>query len=292
MTQQEVLTNLKIDLELYGRSDETIRGYQTRIKTFQNHYGQSAEQLGESEIREFLHYRLKQLNNDAGTVNTYISALRFLYEVTLDRPLNRRRIPRLKVTRRIPDLPTNEELNSIFTSTYNLKYRAIFITTYGSGLRVSEVANLRIKDIDSKKMRIFVHKGKGDKDRYALLPERTLLILREYYKAYKPQEWLFLNERGKRIAASSIQTAFRSVVRDSGIPKRVTIHHLRHKFATDLLNEGKNLYQIKKLMGHVRLDTTAWYLQLTDSEILRLVSPLDTMDCSLFGSSILPKHHG
>jgi len=119
-----------------------------------------------------------------------------------------------------------------------------------------------------------------------------VLILREYFKAYRPKEWLFVNKKGGRIAALSIQTAFRAVVRKSGVPKHITIHTLRHKFATDLLNEGKNIYQIKRLMGHARLDTTAWYLQLSDSEIMRLTSPLDTMNLSLSGGPALSDHNG
>jgi len=288
MTQQEILEKLKIDLELLGRSKVTVQGYQIRVKAYQDYFDKPADQMGENEVRAFLHHHMTKLNNLASTATSYISALRFLYDVTLDKPLDRRKVARPRVTRRIPELPTKEELDVIFTNTYDLKFRTIFMTAYGSGLRVSEVANLRVKDIDSKNMRILVRQGKGNKDRYALLPQRTLILLREYYKLYRPKDWLFTNKRGGHIAATSIQIAFRTVVRNSGIPKHITIHTLRHRFATDLLNEGKNIYQIKRLMGHVRLDTTAWYLQLSDSEVLRLTSPLDTMDSKLFGGSVLP----
>jgi site-specific recombinase XerD len=292
MTQLETLKQLKADMELRGRSQMTIKNYQSKVKTYQNHFDKPADQMGENEVREFIQYQRTEKNNTVASTNTYIAALRFLYDITLDRPLSRVKVPRAKETRRIPDLPTNEELETIFATTHDLKYRAIFMTIYGSGLRVSEAANLRIKDIDSKNMRILIRHGKGDKDRYALLPKRTLLILREYFKAHRPKEWLFINKKGKRIAASTIQIAFRTVVRQSGIPKHITIHTLRHKFATELLNEGKNIYQIKKLMGHVRLDTTAWYLQLSDSDILHLTSPIDTMDSKLSGNPILPDHNG
>ena len=228
MTQQEILERLKIDMELRGLSPTTIRGYQVRVNAYQNYYGKPADQIGENEVREFLEYHLTKLNNTVSTTNSYVSCLRFLYEITLDKPLNRRKIPRAKETRRIPELPTDEELEFIFTNTYDLKYRAIFMTIYGSGLRVSEAANLRIKDIDSKNMRIFIRQGKGNKDRFALLPQKTLLVLREYFKAYKPKEWLFLNKKGEHIAAHTIQNAFRTVVRQSGIPKHITIHTLRH----------------------------------------------------------------
>ena len=130
------------------------------------------------------------------------------------------------------------------------------MTIYGSGLRVSEAANLLIKDIDSKSNRIFIRKGKGDRDRYALLPQKTLEILREYFKEYRPKEWLFVSTKGTHLTARAIQDAFKAVVKKSGIPKHITIHSLRHCFATHLLNEGKNIYEIKKLLGHVRIDTT------------------------------------
>jgi len=288
MTQQEILDRLKTDMELRGFSRRTTELYQLRVNVYQNYFCKPADQMGEDEVREFLQYRLTELKNEVSTTNTYISALRFLYDIALDKPLDRRKVPRAKETRRIPELPTKEELELIFTNTYDLKYRAIFMTIYGSGLRLSEATNLRIKDIDSKNMRILILQGKGNKDRYALLPKRTLLILREYFKAYRPKDWLFINKIGDRIAAYSIQNAFQSVVRKSGITKHITIHTLRHKFATDLLNEGKSIYQIKRLMGHVRIETTAWYLQLSDSEILHLTSPLDTMDGTFAGSAIPP----
>jgi site-specific recombinase XerD len=186
MTQQEILERLQTDMELRGRSAKTIKQYQIRINTYQNYFGKPADQMGDDEVRKFIQYRLTELNNDVSTTNTYVSALRFLYDTTLDKPLSRIKVPRAKETRRIPELPTKEELEFIFTSTYDLKYRAIFMTIYGSGLRVSEAANLRIKDIDSKNMRILIRQGKGNKDRYALLPKKTLLILREYFKAYRP----------------------------------------------------------------------------------------------------------
>jgi len=291
MTQQEIINKMVIDLELLGRSKKTIRDYQYKINAYQSHFGKPADQMHEKEVREYLLYHFEVLNHGTGTTNTYVAALHFLYETTLDNPLNKRKVPYAKETRRIPVLPSKKDLELIFAHTRSLKYRAIFMTIYGSGLRVSEAANLRIKDIDSKNMRILVREGKGKKDRYTLLPQQTLLILRAYFKAYRPKgEWLFISNRKEHIAARSIQKAFQTIVEKSGVPNHITIHTLRHCFATDLLNEGKNIYHIKRLMGHVRLDTTAWYLQLTDSEILHLTSPLDTMDCITFSSPKLPNN--
>jgi len=274
---------MRFDMELAGLSKSTIRTYLHRVKAYQEFWGKPADQMGENDVREFLHHHLVNKSNLASTVNTYNAAIRFLYDVTLDRPLNRRKVPMAKRARRLPDLPDKDDLTVIFANTRELKYRAIFMAIYGSGLRVSEAANLRIHDIDSNNMRMFIRNGKGDKDRFALLPQRTLSVLREYYKAYKPKEWLFENSCGGQIAAKSIQTAFKAAVESSGIRKRLTVHSLRHAFATHLLNEGKNIFQIKKLLGHVRLDTTTWYLHLSDSDTLHLTSPLDTAGALLDG---------
>jgi len=281
MTAQHILDAMRFDMELAGLSKATIQTYLHRVKAYQEFWEKPADQMGENDVREFLHHHLVNKSNMASTVNTYNTAIRFLYDVTLDKPLNHRKVPMAKRTRRLPDLPDKDDLRIIFANTYEFKYRAIFITIYGSGLRVSEAANLRIRDIDSKNMRIFIRQGKGNKDRFALLPQRTLTVLREYYKVYKPKEWLFENANGGRIAAKSIQIAFKATVESSGIHKHLTVHSLRHAFATHLLNEGKNILQIKKLLGHVRLDTTTWYLHLSDSETLHLTSPLDTAEALL-----------
>ena len=290
MTNQNILDKMRFDMELAGLSKSTIKTYLHRVKVYQEYWGKPADQMGENEVREFLHHHLVKQSNLASTVNTYNTAIRFLYDVTLDKPLNRRKVPMAKRSRRLPILPDKDELELIFESTRDIKYRAIFMTIYGSGLRISEAANLLISDVDSKNMRIFVRQGKGNKDRFALLPQRTLAILREYYKVYRPKEWLFENACGKRITAQSIETAFRAAVESSGVTKHLTVHSLRHAFATGLLNDGKNIFQIKKLLGHVRLDTTTWYLQLSDSETLHLTSPLDSYVCP-DSSGKLPKHN-
>jgi len=291
MTEQDVLDKMRFDMELAGLSLTTIQTYLHRVKAFQEYSKMPAEQMDEKEVRVFLHHLLVEQKNLASTVNLYNSAIRFLYDVTLDKPLNRRKVPMAKRSRRLPVLPDKDELELIFESTRDIKYRAIFMTIYGSGLRVSEAAHLLIPDIDSKNMRIFIRQGKGNKDRFALLPQRTLTILRDYYKVYRPKEWLFENSRGRQITAQSIETAFRAAVESSGVTKHLTVHSLRHAFATGLLNDGKNILQIKKLLGHVRLDTTTWYLQLSDSETLHLTSPLDSY-VDPDSSNSLSKHNG
>lgn len=286
MTQQEVLAKLHTEMEIRGFSEATINSYSTQVRYFQKHYNQSAFEMHEKEVREFLHYQITEKGNLGSSVNKYNSTLRFLYDLILDKPLNSRFIPRAKETRRIPILPTKNELHHIFSRIRNQKYFALFITIYGSGLRLSEAAKLKITDIDSKNMRIIIRKGKGGKDRFALLPIKTLVILRDYYKAYKPKDYLFENGRGNRLTTRAIQNAFVKIVESAGTQKHITVHTLRHAFATHLLNDGANIYEIKKLLGHIRIDTTSWYLQLSDQQILGLTSPLDSMDFSSHLDSI------
>jgi integrase len=162
MTQKEILERLKKDLESRGRSDMAVKDYVAKVRLFQEHYDKPADQMGETEIMNYQHYLLKEKGVSTSTVNTYNSALRFVYGVTLDRVLNLRKIPRVAHTRSIPVLPTKEELAYLFyLAGDNLRNKALFMTIYGSGLRLNEAANLKVSDIDSKNGRIFVSKCYG-----------------------------------------------------------------------------------------------------------------------------------
>lgn len=278
MTKEQILEKMKADLELRGRSEETLRNYLMHVRLFQDYFDKPADEMGEEEISKYLHYLVTEKKLQPASVNTQNSSLRFLYGVTLDRLLNTRKIPRAKHIRGLPDILNKDELGYLFYLTKNLKYKAIFMTIYGSGLRVSEAVNLKVRDVDSENMRLFIRKGKGGRDRYAMLPQKTLGILREYWQKYHPTDWLFVNDKtGTQLTIRAVQDAFKAIAGKSGIPKHITVHTLRHCFATHLLNEGNNVFHIKRLLGHVRIDTTVWYLQLSDSETLKLKSPLDTM---------------
>jgi site-specific recombinase XerD len=152
-------------------------------------------------------------------------------------------------------------------------------------LRLSEITTLKATDVESGQMRILIRSGKGDRDRYAMLPQTTLETLREYWKAYRPKDWLFEAPRqGGRYHVRTLQDAFKLALRKSGIKKPGTIHTLRHCFATHLYEDGHNLLALKKLLGHVRIDTTAWYTQLAYSDILDLKSPLDNSLSEKYGN--------
>lgn len=277
MTKEQVLEKLKFDVELRGLSKHTQDEYYTKAKIFQNYFNKPATELGEKEIREFLHYLTTEKKLTSGSVNSYNSGLRFLYGVTLNISLNCKQIPRHRRTRKFPNILTKDEIQSLFDACDNLRDKCILMTLYGAGLRISEVAGLKVTDIDSKKMQLFIRNAKGSKDRYALLSQANLEILRIYWKAYRPKEWLFYSRvnTGTHITSKAVQNIFHKYIEKANISKKVTVHSLRHSFATHLLESGISIFHIKQLLGHSDISSTCFYLHLLKIESLNVQSPLD-----------------
>ena len=278
MTKEQILEKLVKDLELRGRSPDTVEDYADRVRRYQDYYDKPADQMGEKEIIDYLHYLTTERKLTQATVNTHNSALRFVYGVTLEITLNYKRLPRLKQIRRIPQLFTKEEVGKILDNAGSLRNKSMLMLAYGSGLRLSEIINLKPMDIESDQMRILVRRGKGDRDRYAMLPQVTLDTLREYWKEFRPKEWLFeAPKKGGKFIDKCLQDVFYKALKNSGVAKPGSIHTLRHCYATHLYEDEQNLLALKKLLGHVRIDTTAWYTQLANSEVLGMTSPIETL---------------
>ena len=230
MTKEEVLAKLKFDVELRGFSKHTQAEYYTKVKLFQEHFDKVVTELGVEDVRQFLHYLTTVKKLAPETVNTYNSGLRFLYGVTLNVNLNPRQIPRHRKPRKLPDILTQKEIQALFNVCDNLRDKCILMTLYGAGLRLSEVASLKVSDIHSAKMQLFIRNAKGSKDRYALLSQANLEILRAYWKAYRPKEWLFYsrNHTGTHITPKAVQNLFNKYVKKANITKNVTVHTMRH----------------------------------------------------------------
>jgi integrase/recombinase XerD len=270
---------MKRDLELKNYSPKTRSCYLASAKSFALHFHRSPAELADQEVREYLHYLIQEKKVSQSTISQSYSALKFLYETTLKRDWNGFRIPRAKVGKRLPVVLSQQEIQAIFSATRNLKHRAILMTIYSAGLRVSEVVHLKVSDIDSQRMVIRVQQGKGDKDRYTLLAQRTLEVLREYWKAYRPKDWLFPGQPAKgSLSVSSVQKVFEKVLHEAGIKKHATVHTLRHSFATHLLEAGTDLYHIQHLLGHTTLKTTTIYLHLSRKDLARVISPIDLLE--------------
>jgi site-specific recombinase XerD len=267
------------DMRLRGFADSTRSNYRRYAEKYLLYVEEHGAEAGERSIRSFLEYLLER-KLTPGTVNMYNASIRFLFEVTLDRALNHKRVPRLRERKGLPEILTKEELRRIFEHTTPLRNRAMLMTIYGGGLRVSEVCELKVTDIDSKAMRIFVRNGKGSKDRYTLLSQNNLEMLREYWKAYRPRHsegWLFLNQTGDRHAQKRmVQLALDRAIQRAGIVKDVTVHTLRASFATHLLEAGVDIFTVKRLLGHTGLKSLSRYMGVTKFEA-SLKSPLDAL---------------
>ena len=271
------------DLELRGRSKDTIKNMTFAISTFSKHYDSPPENLGEKEIINYLKYCINERNLCRGTVNYINSCLKFFYVVTLERNWSDLRIPRLRYDKKLPLYLTKEEVKVLLEKSTYLKHKAILSTIYSSGLRVSEVINLRISDIVSKEMKIRVRKGKRNKERYTLLSQKNLELLREYWlkfgnKNYDPDDYLFISRQtGEKLTSRGVQSAMEKIAIKAGITTKATPHTLRHSFATHLMNDGVDLVIIQALMGHSNIKTTSIYLHVRDYQKLNVVSPLDSL---------------
>lgn len=278
--QKQVLRRLAEDIRLRGLSQNTLESYTTHARIFLEFSGdRPIEQLNAEDIRRFLLHLIHEKKVSPGTVNVYGAAIRFLFAVTLNRTLNYLQIPRQKKRKTLPEVLTRSEVHSILESCQNIKHKAMLTLVYSAGLRVSEAAALKIQHIDSKNMRLFVQNGKGGKDRYTLLSDACLNVLREYWKEYRPNHpegWLFLGTYNvTHITSAAIEDAFTKAVQRAHITKQASIHTLRHSFATHLLEDGATLLQIKSLLGHASVQSTTIYLHLANMPS-GIVSPLDS----------------
>jgi len=284
-TNEEVLARMKEDMQLRGMSEGTQREYLLRAKIFLTHCNRNIEDIDTQDIREYVTLLIKEKNLVASTISVYRAAICFLFTVTLDRDLNYRKIPHTKKKRSIPEILTREEVSLIFKNELNLRNKAILMTAYSAGLRVSEICKLKISDIDSVSMRILVKNGKGGKDRYTVLSQKTLDILREYWRQYRSfvkkhvNDYLFVSKRrnANHISKNMVQYIFKAAVERAGIKKDVSIHSLRTCFATHLLESGMDIYRIKQLLGHSCIQSTTFYLRLLNFDD-KIKSPLDDLD--------------
>ena len=272
----QLYNQMKMDLELKNFSPKTIRCYLDCMVQFVRHYGRSPVDMDEEEIRGYLHYLITEKKVSQSSINQAYSAMKFFYETTLERPWNGIKIPRSKIRKKLPVVFSLQEVRSLLASVDNLKHQALLTTIYSGGLRLGEATKLRPSDIDGERMTILVQGGKGNKDRYTVLGERTLELLRLYYKVYRPVQWLFPSrDSGKPLSGASVQRVFKKALHRAGIKKKASVHTLRHSFATHLLESGTDLYYIQRLLGHSAASTTSVYLHITGRDLAKVTSPID-----------------
>ena len=264
---------LKLELKRY--SNNTVRIYVPFFEMFINFYrDRELNTLDESDIRAFLlHLIQKKLSNSY--INQAINAIKFYYEVVLGMPNRFYDIERPRREYKLPKVISKEEIIDIVNNTNNIKHRCVVELLYGSGLRKSELLNLKITDIDSKRMLVRVENAKGNKDRHTLLSKNALDDLRIYFREYKPKEYLFEGQKGGKYSGESVLRIVKMATKKAGIRKSVSPHVLRHSFATHLLESGVDLRQIQVLLGHNSSKTTEIYTHVATNTFKTIKNPLD-----------------
>lgn len=260
-------------------SVNTQNVYTDLFEEFINYYPEKqSEEITEEEIISFLRYLVNERKISTSYQNQSINAIKFYYERVLGGTRKIYLIERPRKENYLPEVLSEEEITSILKAISNLKHKAIIMVIYSGGLRISELINLKVKDIDSDRMQIRISQAKGKKDRYTLLSNKTLLILRKYFTEYKPKEWLFEGVSGGQYADSSIYSIFKKAIASANIKKKVSIHSLRHSFATHLLENGTDLRYIQNLLGHSSSKTTEIYTHITVKGFDLIKNPLDKLD--------------
>ena len=278
----------KINLyfELKGTPESSRESYLRRMQAFIRfiqHQNKRIEESTETDIQQYILYLKNEKNLSAGTINNYISGVRWLFTVILEKDWNARKIPRMRRIPTFPVVPPKADVLALIDATVNLKHKAFFVLLYGSGLRVSEVAKLKICDICSKTMRVRVENAKHNTNRYSILSVTALTVLRMYFKthflpkAFRPEDWLFPGRNeDEHISMKTIKNTMIKQCNRLQISQNISTHTLRHCFATHALEEGVEPVLIQQMLGHKHLSTTTTYLHMTSKSLMGVKSPLDT----------------
>lgn len=266
----------KLILKKY--SQNTVKTYMHMFKQFLIYiHPMPLYQVNTAHILHYHKELITKRNISSSYQNQSINAIKFYIEKVLNLPKISYDFCRPRRSKRLPKVLSLEEVARILDNTHNIKHKTILSVIYGCGLRISECVNLKVEDIDSSNMRLWVRNAKGKKDRITLLSPTLLLQLRAYYIIYKPKQWLFEGVRGKQYSTSSIRQVFNRSKKKARVHMPATVHTLRHSFATHLLDHGTNLRYIQQLLGHSSSKTTEIYTHVSTANLTKITSPLDML---------------
>ncbi|WP_223067371.1 tyrosine-type recombinase/integrase [Paenibacillus caui] len=268
---------LKRQLNLRGYSSKTVKAYLGQVRRFYEFAESLSVAVNPRLLEEYALHLLKQHCSHA-YVNQAISAVKFYFQQVAGIPDSVVAYYRPKPEKKLPNVLSKQEVLALFSAVHNLKHKAILILTYSAGLRVGEVVRIRLRDIDRDRKTLLIRQGKGRKDRYTLLSQAAILTLDQYIQSYKPQEWLFPGQNGaQHLTERTVQKVFNEALTAASIGKTVSVHSLRHSFATHLLEDGIDLRYIQELLGHQSSKTTERYTHVSVKDVRKIQSPLDRM---------------
>ena len=268
------------DMTLRNLSPHTVEAYVRAVAQFAKHFRRSPEQLSGEDARQYLLRLVRDRHASWSRYNIARCGLQFFFQVTLGRGDEHfERLPCARTPKRLPTVLSPEELRRLFDVARDVKHKALLMTLYGAGLRISEALALKPGDIDGRRMLVHVRLGKGAKDRMVKLSPQLLAVLRDYWRARRPVNWMFpqAKDPARPMDGSDAWRMVRRTARRAGIAKRVSPHTLRHSYATHLLDAGTDLRTIQLLLGHGNLKTTTIYLHVSQAKLAAAASPLDRL---------------
>jgi site-specific recombinase XerD len=272
------LDDFKKLLTIKRYSYRTIKSYSNALKTFFLYFEhKNPENINPSEIEQFINKMVLIDNISQSYQKVLVGSIKLFYNELLRKNYKLNYLYPDRPEKKLPVVLDKSEIQLLLNSIQNLKHRAILSVIYSAGLRLSEVIEMKLNDIDSKRMLIKIVQGKGKKDRYVMLSEKLLIILREYYKEYKPKEYLFEGQKGGKYSARSVQAIFKEALRNSKIKKEASVHTLRHSFATHLIEQGTDIRIVKEILGHKDIRTTQIYTHISSANISKVKNPFDSM---------------
>lgn len=279
MNKSELISKYESKLILKNYSDRTVEVYVSALGIFIAYLkNNDVEKVTPKILEEFYRYAQKELEYGYSMMKQLLASVKFLYQDVLKKDIDFDFNIKMKKPSTIPEVLSVEEVQRLLNSFTNIKHKAIFTLCYSAGLRLGEILNIKISDIDSDRMQIRISQAKGKKDRYSLLSPKVLELLRKYVSEYKPSEYLFEGQKGGKYSSSSVQQLMRRHRKKANIKKKATPHTLRHSFATHLLDNGTDIRFIQELLGHAHISTTQIYTHVSSRSLKDVKSPIENLD--------------
>ena len=274
------IDKLQLELEYRNFSPSSVKSYCTTMSAMEERLGKVLSSITTEEFKVYLHDLIFNQRRSTSLINQHISAFKIFYSDILKNDWERIKIKRPKKVQKLPVVLSMDEVERLISVIINIKHRAMVMLLYSAGLRRSELLQIKPSDIDSENMKIHVRQGKGKKDRFTILSSKCLELLRLHYKLNRPKTYLFepQGNEGSTIAPTSLANILKKNAQKANIKKEVSPHTLRHSFATHMLEQGVNIKLIQRFLGHTSLKTTSVYLHLTNIDLTKVKSPLESMN--------------